>query len=42
MAIVSATEEVFVRVVRSQEIDDNSVFEINFAMYGEYSEDNVN
>lgn len=35
---ISVTEEVFGKVVRCQEIGDNSIFEINFATYGEYSE----
>ena len=37
----SAIREVYVRVVRSQEIDYNSIFELNFATYGEYAELNV-
>lgn len=41
LEIVSASKEVWVKVVRSQEIGDNSVFEMNFAMYGEHSEDNA-
>lgn len=38
---VSTIREVYIKVMRSQEMDNNSTFEINFATYGAYSEDYI-
>lgn len=41
MEIVSAIKEVYIKIVKSHEKYGNFIFEINFATYSEYSEDNV-